>query len=178
MNPAPDQAELVHRMRQQLILVQVRIMELEDARDETAGRLAECQQLLRAAQVVADGKIDEAVHLGKVRADLQSRHEELQHVQHATNEALKAARREHEAATRTIADLQVETSRLGESCAALETRRRDLEDRLREANASLAQHIARIGDLDGEVRAMKQSRSWRWTSWWRSIERAFVRKPR
>ena len=42
MKPAPAEstAELLHRVRQQLILSQVRIMELEDERDELAPRLA------------------------------------------------------------------------------------------------------------------------------------------
>jgi chromosome segregation ATPase len=178
MNPAPDQAELVHRMRQQLILVQVRIMELEDARDETANRLADCQQLLRSAQVVADGKIDEAAHLEKVRADLQMRHEELQHVQHATNEALNAARREHKAARETIATLEQRTTDQGEAIFALEGQVRGLEYTLQQANSATKNHLARLAELEGEVRAMKQSRSWRWTAWLRSIERAFARGPR
>ncbi|MEO6994558.1 MAG: hypothetical protein ABI273_13080 [Lacunisphaera sp.] len=39
MNPAPmEMTEILHRVRQQLILAQVRIMESEDGRDENAAK--------------------------------------------------------------------------------------------------------------------------------------------
>jgi chromosome segregation ATPase len=73
MTPAPSEtAELINRLRQQLILAQVRIMELEDERDGLAPRVAEIGALLAAAQNLADGKIDEAAHLGRVLADTQA----------------------------------------------------------------------------------------------------------
>ena len=50
----PDPAEVLHRVRQQLILAQVRIMELEDVRDETGARLGNSDHLLRAAQILTD----------------------------------------------------------------------------------------------------------------------------
>jgi chromosome segregation ATPase len=72
MTPAPSEtAELVLRLRQQLILAQVRIMELEDERDWLMPRLAETEALLAAAQKMADGKIEEAAHLGRVLAETQ-----------------------------------------------------------------------------------------------------------
>ncbi|NBR58546.1 MAG: hypothetical protein EBT89_05215, partial [Opitutaceae bacterium] len=101
MKPAPAEstAELLHRVRQQLILSQVRIMELEDERDELAPRLAATATLLTAAQTLADQKIDEAGHLEtvrvkieKFRAELQENHDYLRHMQHVTNEALNATR--------------------------------------------------------------------------------------
>ena len=73
MKPAPPEpSDLVNRLRQQLILAQVRIMELEDERDALAPRWAELEQLLAAAQTLADGKIDESAHLGKVLAELRA----------------------------------------------------------------------------------------------------------
>lgn len=145
MKPAspPDPAELVHRMRQQLILVQVRIMELEDARDETGNRLAECQQLLRAAQTLADQKLDEAAHLDGVRAELQAECERLQQLQQKTDDSLNAAR----------AGLAV----AGEALATE-----------KQAAAARGQ---RITELDAELRGLKASRSWRWSAWLRSLER-------
>ena len=101
MKPAPAEstAELLHRVRQQLILSQVRIMELEDERDELTPRLAATETLLTAAQTLADQKIDEAGHLEtvrvkieKFRAELQENHDYLRHMQHVTNEALNATR--------------------------------------------------------------------------------------
>jgi hypothetical protein len=55
MTPAPSEtAELIIRLRQQLILAQVRIMELEDEHDRLAPRLAEIEGLLAAAQRLAE----------------------------------------------------------------------------------------------------------------------------
>ena len=72
MNPAPsDPAEILLRVRQQLILAQVRIMELEDAQEESRSQLADNERLVDAAQSLADQKLDEAAHAEKTRADLQ-----------------------------------------------------------------------------------------------------------
>src|SRR5207244_4113651 len=49
--PAPT--DLLALLRQQLLLAQVRLMELEDERDELAPRLAEADALLAAAQSLA-----------------------------------------------------------------------------------------------------------------------------
>ena len=79
MKSAPSEpSDLVIRLRQQLILAQVRIMELEDARDGLAPRLAELEQLLKTVQNLADQKLDEAAHLEKVLADLQAHCDRLQ----------------------------------------------------------------------------------------------------
>ncbi|MBP7481691.1 MAG: hypothetical protein KA788_04075, partial [Lacunisphaera sp.] len=53
-------ADPILLLRQQLILAQVRLMELEDIRDELTPQLAEAEQLLVAAQTLADQKSDEA----------------------------------------------------------------------------------------------------------------------
>ena len=151
MKPAqPDPAETFQRVRQQLILAQVRIMELEDARDETALRLSETEKLLRTAQALADQKLDEAAHAENTRADLQAQHEHLQHVQHVTHEALNLSRTQ------------------------LQEARQVLELQLRET----ATRQQRIDQLDTEVRNLRSSRSWRWTAWLRALERALGgRKP-
>jgi chromosome segregation ATPase len=78
MKPAsPEPADLVPRLRQQLILAQVRVMELEDVRETLAPRLAELEKLLAQAQTLADLKSEEATHLGKILAESQARAEQL-----------------------------------------------------------------------------------------------------
>ena len=181
MTPAPpDPAELVHRMRQQLILVQVRIMELEDARDETGNRLAECQQLLRAAQTLADQKLDEAAHLERMRADLQAQYEHQRHLHHQASEALNAVRAELVAAAEALAagkqvasELEARLANLTTAHGRLEAMNLDLAAQLRETAATSAAREQRIMELDAERRSLKASRSWRWTAWLRSIERLF-----
>ena len=123
MKPAhPDPAEILLRVRQQLILAQVRIMELEDARDEIAARSAETSRLLSAAQSLADQTLDEAAHSEKVRVELQVQHDKLQQLQLVTQAALEAERaRLHETAAKAAAQqqraaqLETELSRLKNS---------------------------------------------------------------
>ena len=93
MKPVPSEpSDLVNRLRQQLILAQVRIMELEDARDSLTPRLAELERLLQAAQTLADQKIDEAAHLGKVLVDLQAHCDHLRHSQQLASQELASTR--------------------------------------------------------------------------------------
>src|SRR5512135_2648081 len=94
MKPPPSDkpAELLHHVREQLILAQVRIMELEDTRDELAARQTEIEALLRGAQTLADQKTDVLSHLEKVHAELQAQFQHLRHMQHVTNEALNETR--------------------------------------------------------------------------------------
>src|SRR6187549_1001997 len=85
-------SDLLALLRQQLLLAQVRIMELEDERDELAPRVAETSALLAAAQTLAEQKSDSAEHAEKVRAALQAEFNHLRHVQHLEHEALNTAR--------------------------------------------------------------------------------------
>lgn len=186
MKPDPAApADQLNLLRQQLILAQVRIMELEDTRDEMAPKLAAQEKLLTAAQTLADQKLDEAAHLEKVRSDLQAQYEHMRHMQHVTNEALTAARAEvatlkaGEATLlgeieqlQTLTHLQAEGSRQQlDRIAALTAEHRATQ-------AESTTRLERINQLDAEQRAMKASRSWRWTAWLRSLERALGgRKP-
>ncbi|MSU45611.1 MAG: hypothetical protein EXS42_00425 [Lacunisphaera sp.] len=123
--PSEPSDVLVPRLRQQLILAQVRIMELEDTRESLTPRLAELEQLLQAAQALADLKIDEAAHLGKVLADLQMH---CDHLQQASQEL-----------TSTRAALADSAARLAQRDAAvlrLETTLRQLEAELRAMTSS------------------------------------------
>lgn len=199
MKPRPpdDPAELLHRLREQLILAQVRIMELEDARDELTPRLAETMALLKGAQSLADEKVDALAHLEKVHADLQAQFQHMRHMQHVTNEALNETRRQFAdtAARLQQAELQgrelaaqnddlrqklgaVETraAQLGESLQRLDERCRQLGRDLVEANTTAAVRLQRVEQLDAEIRAMKASRSWRWSKPIRAIERWLARR--
>src|SRR3954471_1587375 len=92
MTPAPSEtAELITRLRQQLILAQVRIMELEDERDQLSPKLAEIENLLAAAQNLADRKTDEAAHLARVLTEARARGEELNQLHHRLADDLSAA---------------------------------------------------------------------------------------
>lgn len=138
---SPEPAELQHRVRQQLILAQVRIMELEDARAELAAKLAEAGQLQRATQALADRKLDEAAHLEKVLADIQSHLERLHQQQVQANRDFEA------------------------TCAALA----QSEAQLAAGNATVRQLVADLLKLNVELAAIKSSRSWRWTAWLRAL---------
>ena len=108
----PDPAEIPQRVRQQLILAQVRIMELEDARDAAAGRLAEIERLLHTAQTLTDQKLDEAAQTEKVRADLQVQFDHLRQLQTATSALLEAARARLEETTAGAAAHQLRVAEL------------------------------------------------------------------
>lgn len=168
MEPAPsDTAELVHRVRQQLILAQVRIMELEDERDDCAGQLSEINKLLATAQLLADQKIEEATHLTKVREDLHAQYEHMRHMQHVTNEALNLTRQQLETATSYQTQLQSKTTLLNGKITALDVHLGELTQQLGDSrNASTLQQ-ERINRLETELSQIKATRSWRWTSWLR-----------
>lgn len=181
MKPDPAApADPQNLLRQQLILAQVRIMELEDTRDELAPQIAQLEKLLDEAQTLADHQTDTAAHLERVRAGLQAEFDHLRHTQHVTNEALNAARAEAGALAareKTLLDevenLHLLTRQLAETEQQHLTRIAALE---KDIGATLAESTARqerINRLDAERRAMKASRSWRWTAWLRSLERSF-----
>lgn len=172
----PEPADLLQRLRQQLILAQVRVMEIGDERDATATRLAETERLLAEAQRLTDAKLDEAAHLERVRADLQAQFDHLRHQQHVTHQALEQVRAQlahtetswrHEREVTTGLQLQLVAQN-----AAL----RSAEQHAAALETESTARAARLAELDREQRAMKSSRSWRWTAWLRSLERAFGAK--
>lgn len=171
-----DQAELLLRLRQQLILAQVRIMELEDARDDIATRQADAENLRRVAQTVADQKIDEATHLGRVQQELQGQYEHLRHMQHVTNEALVKTRVELTAVTESLGSAEQVNAALQAQIGKLQAAAEDLRAQIASLSALASDRAQRVEQLDGEQNRMKQSRSWRWTAWLRSLERSFGRK--
>ncbi len=171
-------ADLLTRLRQQLILAQVRIMELEDSRDEIGPRLAAMEKLLGVAQILAEQKAEEAAHLAKVGAELQSQYDHLRHIQHVTNEALEKTRAEAaELHTRAKALLSEKDglhalNRQLSATGQAQLEKHILQDtELRSLRAETAARLSHIESLDAEQRAMKSSRSWRWTAWLRTLER-------
>ena len=186
MKPAPATPdEPIRLLRQQLILAQVRIMELEDVRDELTPKLAELEQLLTDAQRLADRKSGEAAHLETVRSELQAQYDHLRHMQHVTNQALEETRTELQTTTNRANRLQDEIAQLQLLIAQQAELNREQQDELGQLQARLAAtvaesaaRVARLQELDAEQRAMKTSRSWRWTAWLRSLERALAsRRP-
>lgn len=168
----PEPADLVQRLRQQMILAQVRLMELEDERDELAPRVTELENLLTSAQKLADQKLEEAAHLDQVRAGLQAQFEHMRHMQHVTNEALNATRAQLAAAQQSLAEADARATSQEAALTSLRTNLAQGASDLQAARNALQAHSERIAQLDAELRALKTSRSWRWTAWLRALERA------
>ena len=175
-----EPADLLNLLRQQLILAQVRIMELEDVRDELAPKLAGTETLLSAAQTLADQQSEEAGHLTKTLSDLQTQYDNLRHMQHITNEALNETRRQLTEITGQLAaaqlrngQLQRETVALTDQAGQLAANLQRVSRELDEENSIATARLIRSNELDAEIRAFKASRSWRWTRWLRALERTF-----
>lgn len=141
-----EPTELHQRLRQQLILAQVRIMELEDARDDLAPKLVEAEKLQRAAQQLADQKVALARNVDAIVADFTAR---------------------LAAAEQRAAQLQRELGAVTTLLQQQKTELAALEKKLAESTAANAAANARVAELDAELRAMKASRRWRWTTWLR-----------
>jgi chromosome segregation ATPase len=168
--------EQVTLLRQQVILSQVRIMELEDTRDDLATRLAEMEKLLIGAQALSDQKIDEATHLANVNSELQTQFDDLRHTQHVTHVALEETRGKLAEASQSLAaQAQVQADLLARISQA-QAQLGQSDQSLQQAREETARHSRRITQLDRERRAMQGSRSWRWTAWLRTIERALARR--
>lgn len=191
MTPAPSEpVALINRLRQQLILAQVRVMEIEDERDALAPRLTETSRLLADAQQLADAKLAEAAHLEKVRTDLQAQYEHMRHMQHVTHLELERVRQEVSSLQTELggaaarlrqeqqlsADCQARLAQATGHAASLEARLSDLHRQLADTQEESARRHERLTQLDAEVRALKASRSWRWTAWLRTLERTFAPK--
>lgn len=110
MKPVPsDPAEHLLRVRQQLILAQVRIMELEDLRDELVPKLRATEQLQTTAQQLADAKADLARHLESV---VTAQTAQLA----ALGEQTAQMQQQLTTAGNQISELHAEINRLGSEC--------------------------------------------------------------
>ncbi|MCF7689147.1 MAG: hypothetical protein K9M98_10010 [Cephaloticoccus sp.] len=153
MTPAPtDSVQLINTLRQQLILAQVRIMELEDERDQLTPRLDEIESLLAEAQKLVDLKLDETAHLQQVVADSQAQATTLQ-----------------SQLTQSASELSTISNQLGQS----EREARDMKEQFTESVNNLT---SRLNKLQGEIERCHSSRSWRWTAWLRCLAGFFNSK--
>ena len=145
-----ETADLPNHLRQQLILAQVRLMELEDTRDELtsqltqAGRtLTELQAIVQDCMAVRDQSVRSGANLEK---QLGFAHQQL-----------------------IETHLLLQQSQLGAA---------ELQTTLDRTKNTVAGHQVRIGELEEQLRNVQSSRSWRWTVPLRALERLFRRPSR
>jgi chromosome segregation ATPase len=170
-------------------MAQVRILELEDIRDDAGTRITELDRILAELQTKADQALNDFDHLQGAHREMLAHRDHLQHLLHLSQQSLDeirgqaqrlaadlaaAAARESDLRVR-ISDLEKHAADLTAQIARLEDRGRDLERQLTELHAVAATRLDRLNQLDVELRAMKASRSWRWTKPLRAIERFFRR---
>lgn len=163
-------------LRQQLILAQVRIMELEDVRDDLTPRLATVEHLLSQCQELADQKTGEIACLNQVRDDLQAQFEHMRHMQHVTNTALEEARSRLADCEKNLQSGKQIQSDLLIQLGHTNNQLQDALAQLQQARTEISRQQARIAQLHAERTTMKTSRSWRWTAWLRSLERTLSRR--
>jgi chromosome segregation ATPase len=141
----PEPADRTKALREQLVLAQVRLMELEDERDAALARIAGVEKLLRQAQALADTAESE-----RSRAQAET-------AAHAS--ALELAQTELAA---TKAQLEQTLAVLHDTEAALGQSRRACDEH-RRTGRHAEEALARL----------HASRSWRWTAWLRQLEKLF-----
>jgi hypothetical protein len=145
-----ETADIAQQLRQQLILAQVRIMELEDARDELASKLEQADRTLTELQSMVQDRIAERDRQAGKSSEFETQ-------------------------------LNGERQLLGEirlSLIQLQARESELQKTLARRENTATERQARIDELEARLRAVKSSRSWRWTALLRSLERLFRRTPR
>lgn len=189
MAAEPPKETVVTDLQRELVLAQVRILELEDIRDDAKTRISELDRILAELQAKADQALGDFDHLQGVHQQMLAHRDHLQHLLHLSEKALEEIRGEAQrlaaalaAAGKRETDLHAQISRLeirsaelAAQITQLEERGRDLDRQLAELSAVAATRLDRLNQLDAEVRAMKASRSWRWTKPLRSVERFFRR---
>lgn len=151
MKPAPmETADIAQTFRQQLILAQVRIMELEDARDELASRLAQVDQTLTEMQSMIQTRISERDRLTAQNSELEAQ----------------------------LSSARLQLAELDHSLQRSQARESELRKTLAQNEATSAERQACINKQEVQLHALRISRSWRWTAPLRSLERLFRRTPR
>ena len=189
MAEEPPKVTTITDLQRQLVLAQVRILELEDIRDDAKTRFTELDALLAELQGKANQTLGDFDHLQGAHRDVLANRDHLQHLLHLGNQALEAARNqtqrlaaELDAATKQESELRAVIARLEQHSADLrdqlrraEERGRDLDRQLGELHTLAIARLERIAQLDAEIRTMKASRSWRWTKPLRAVER-FLRR--
>jgi DNA anti-recombination protein RmuC len=142
MNPAsPDNRELPASVRQQLVLAQVRLLELTDAREALATQVTLLERTLAEAQALANAGTAGQAHLAAVNTRLEAHAGQLQ-VQ--------------------LDHLQAERKKGAEQLAAL-------TDALARTEQVAADRLRRSTELQDKLRTMQATRSWRWTAPFRAL---------
>ena len=89
---------------------------------------------------------------------------------------LSAAEKHAEQVEHDLATLRVEAGELAAIIQRLEERGRQLDRELAEVSTTATVRLQRIEQLDAEMRALKATRSWRWSQPIRAIERWLARR--
>lgn len=130
MQPAPQASpDELSRLRQQLILAQAKLLELEDTREALLSRVTLLDRTLADLQTLANGKIAERDHQAARTAELE---------RHAGE--LEAQRRQILARTRELEQALAEASK---TAASGLDRIRALEAELRSLQSSLSWRLTR-----------------------------------
>lgn len=135
----------VTALRRQLILAQVQIMELDDARETAIASLARTEARLNDLQCMSDSTL------------------------HAF-EASRVAQRGQEA---HLTDLGAQLSDLAGLLDQAEAARIQAEARLAQQTTAAADLQQRLHALETRFNGLRASRSWRWTAPLRTVERWF-----
>lgn len=168
--------EQAHLLRQQVILAQVRIMELEDAVLSHETHLEELENMLASSQLLVDRQADEVEHLKKAQVAAESQLAHLKHLHHEAHLALADAHKRLESALKSITKLENDRDSLQTQLNDGAVAQQQLEEMLRASQLTATERHSRIEELVTERRTMKGSRSWRWTAWIRDIERWLDRR--
>jgi chromosome segregation ATPase len=145
-------------LRRELILAQVQLMELEDARDDLQTQLAAAHALLTETQCLADEALRERDRAAGENAALLAEREKLTAAEAVLRNELAAAR----------AEIAARGARLDELAQNLATQ----EQANTVVSATARTASERVAQLEAERQTMKGSRSWRWTAPLRALERA------
>jgi hypothetical protein len=132
-------------MRQKLVLAQVQLLELTDAREGLLSRVEQSELALSALQSLTDQALADQQQTKKIADALKA---EI----HQLTELLSASRLAEQNAQVRISELSAILERAGQTAAAL---------------------LVQVSELEAINRQLKSSRSWRWTAPLRSIERFF-----
>ena len=156
MKPTPNSsAPATDALRQQLILAQIQLMELEDLRDSLQTKLAAAHTLLDQSRLLADNTLQAQDRTESARRELAEESTKLR-------ASLRQAREQEVGLA----------ARFTQAQAALADRDRTLHD----IHAVLATLRSRIEQLEAERLALKTSLSWRYTAPLRALQRLFHRR--
>lgn len=144
LSDLPPESE-VPALRRQLILAQVQIMELDDAREAAVAALARTEARLNDLQRLTD----------------------------STLQALEDGRSAQRGQEAHLNDLRMQASERAEQLQQAESARLHAEDQLARQMALAADLQQRLEGIEARFASLRSSRSWRWTAPLRTVERWF-----